>query len=456
MAPYLAENRVLRLATLCVLYAAQGMPDGFVRTALKNYLYDRGVSVSAAGTIITMVSWPWMMKWAWGPFIDRFGYPPMGRRRPWILFAQGMMGVSLVGMMLIPDVATDLRLLAAIVLVVNVFASLQDVSVDALAVDLLPASERGAANGFMYAASFAGNFVGGKILGDLLVNHGVASAVTVQIAILAVIGLFPVVFRERRGDYLLPRLRGAASRAHIPAWTRPESLQRVFVMLGQAYSLRSTRLGAVLAGLTLLTVNAHFVYWPKYVQESLGWTTQEWLTLEGGWGSAFGFAGCLIGGLAASVFGAKRVVLAALGALSVCWLTYGATSGWWHERTVISALYMIESTLAGTVQVALFALFMGICWPAVAATQFTSYMALMNLANVLGAKFAADISEGFGIVHSHTALAALQLALVGVAAAIDPDETRRLMGDGFPAGQATADDAPEIDGGLVFPPEPPR
>jgi hypothetical protein len=83
-------------------------------------------------------------------------------------------------------------------------------------------------------------------------------------------------------------------------------------------------------------------------------------------------------------------------------------------------------------------------------------MAIMNLANVLGAKFAADISEGFGIVHSHTALAALQLALVGVAAAIDPDETRRLMGDGFPAGQATADDAPEIDGGLVFPPEPPR
>jgi hypothetical protein len=123
---------------------------------------------------------------------------------------------------------------------------------------------------------------------------------------------------------------------------------------------------------------------------------------------------------------------------------------------VINALYMIESTLAGTVQVALFALFMGICWPAVAATQFTSYTALMNLANVLGAKFAADISDGFGIVHSHTALGVLQLALVGVAAAIDPDETRRVMGDGFPAGPPKADDAPEIDGGLVFPPEPPH
>jgi hypothetical protein len=80
----------------------------------------------------------------------------------------------------------------------------------------------------------------------------------------------------------------------------------------------------------------------------------------------------------------------------------------------------------------------------------------MNLANVLGAKFAADISEGFGIVHSHTALGVLQLALVGVAAAIDPDETRRVMGDGLPAGQPKVGDAPGIDGGLVFPPEPPR
>jgi MFS transporter, PAT family, beta-lactamase induction signal transducer AmpG len=108
----LDRHRPLRLATLCVLYAAQGTPDGFVRIALKNYLIDLGVSVDAIGTVVAMVSWPWAMKWVWGPVIDRYGYAPMGRRRPWILLAQGLMAVTLTAMLLIPNLAVNIRLLA--------------------------------------------------------------------------------------------------------------------------------------------------------------------------------------------------------------------------------------------------------------------------------------------------------------------------------------------------------
>jgi hypothetical protein len=66
MMPYLAENQSLRLATRCVLYSAQGIPDRFVRTALRNYLYTNDVSVKDAGAIVAMVRWPWMTKWV-GP-----------------------------------------------------------------------------------------------------------------------------------------------------------------------------------------------------------------------------------------------------------------------------------------------------------------------------------------------------------------------------------------------------
>ena len=38
----------------------------------------------------------------------------------------------------------------------NVFNSLQDVSVDALAVDLLPEDERGKANGLMFGSKYLG------------------------------------------------------------------------------------------------------------------------------------------------------------------------------------------------------------------------------------------------------------------------------------------------------------
>ncbi|MCA9260136.1 MAG: MFS transporter [Planctomycetales bacterium] len=449
MPAYLSENRALRLLTLCVLYSAQGIPDGFVRTALKNYLYSRDVSVAATGTVIAMVSWPWMLKWIWGPVIDRHGYPPMGRRRPWILFAQLMMGVSLVGLWLTPDLASDLRMLAAMVLAVNVFASLQDVAVDALAIDLLPASERGAANGFMYASSFAGNFVGGKVLGDLLVNQGLSSAMSLQIALLAIIGAFPLLLRERRGDVLLPWFGGSRDQSKALAWTRPDSMGDVLRKLRRAYSIRSTLLGAVLATLTLLTVNAHFVYWPQYVQEQLGWKTTDWLTLEGGWGSACGLAGAVAMGLVSTACGAKRTVAASMIAVGCCWLAYTGLHQQWTSPRVIATLFVVEQGLAAAVQVSLFSLFMGICSPAVAATQFTSYMALMNLGNALGAKFAATITSQFGIVHSHTALALTQFALVGVALAIDPDQTRRELGE-----ETEQESLAATDGGLPFPPDP--
>jgi PAT family beta-lactamase induction signal transducer AmpG len=454
MKPYLADNRALRLVTLCVLYSAQGIPDGFVRTALKNYLYDRGVSVEAAGQVVAMVSWPWMMKCVWGPFIDRYGYAPMGRRRPWILFAQSMMAITLIGMMMISDLATNFRLLAAMVLVVNIFASLQDVSVDALAIDMLPDEERGAANGFMYASSFAGNYVGARVLGGMLLTYGVSAAIGVQVAILAAIVLFPLAFRERPGELLFPK-RGAkqAWQAHATA-RRPASLAHVFKILFRAYSTRATALGGVLAMLALLPVNAHFVYWPKYAQDSLGWSATDWVALEGGWCSIMGLAGSVTGGLLATAFGAKRVVVCSLIAMSGGWFSYALLNQSWANDAVVSGLLMAEFFIQGALQVAMFALFMGICWSVVAATQFSSYMALMNLGNVLGAWLAYKFEPAFGIVNSHPALGCLQLALVVVALAIDPNETRRKLGDG-PASDAPAE-LPELDAGLPFPPEPPR
>jgi PAT family beta-lactamase induction signal transducer AmpG len=409
--------------------------------------------VEDAGTVVAMVSWPWMMKWVWGPFIDRYGYAPMGRRRPWILFAQSMMAITLIGMMLIPDLATNLRLLSAMVLIVNIFASLQDVSVDALAVDMLPEKERGAANGFMYASSFAGNYVGARVLGAMLLAYGVSAAMGVQVGILATIVLFPLAFRERRGELLYPRRGARNAWQSSGAVRRPGSLAQVFKMLFRAYSIRSTALGGALAMLALLPVNAHFVYWPKYAQDSLGWSTADWVALEGGHCSIMGLVGSVAGGLLATKFGAKRVVVFSLLAMSGGWFSYALLNPYWANKDVISRLLMMEFFIQGALQVAMFALFMGICWSVVAATQFSSYTALMNLGNMLGAKLAYKFEPAFGIVNSHVALGCLQLVLVFVALAIDPNETRRKLGDG-PTSEAS--EPPEMDGGLAFPPEPPR
>ena len=52
----------------------------------------------------------------------------------------------------------------------NVFSAMQDVSVDALAVDLLREGERGRANGLMSGSKFAGTLIGGAGLGEVVGN----------------------------------------------------------------------------------------------------------------------------------------------------------------------------------------------------------------------------------------------------------------------------------------------
>ena len=123
-----------------------------MRVGLKTYLIDQGVSTSAIGMTVALVSWPWAMKWVWGPFVDRFRFHSMGRRRPWILAAQSGMMLTLASLLFIPDLSANLRVLSIVILLANVFASLQDVAVDAMAIDQLPAERRGAANGFMYGS----------------------------------------------------------------------------------------------------------------------------------------------------------------------------------------------------------------------------------------------------------------------------------------------------------------
>src|SRR4030042_5498441 len=229
-----------RLLTLCALYGAQGVPFGFATITLKAYLAERGLGVAEIGTILAMVNWPWAFKWVWGPVIDRFGFLPMGRRRPWILLAQTLMALTIGAMIAIPCLVAGVVTLSWMILLHNVFVSLQDVSVDALAVDLLSEEERGKANGLMFAAAYLGIFIGGAGMGLLASYCNLRVAMSAQVAILLGIMLLPLLLRERAGERLLPWTSG---RTIVRTGLEPTtSVRALFTRLARAFSLRSTLL----------------------------------------------------------------------------------------------------------------------------------------------------------------------------------------------------------------------
>ena len=142
----LQDNKLARVSTLCALYFAQGFPWGFMTVALVAFLAEYGITVQQSGELIAMAILPWTFKLLWAPLIDTVNYPAMGRRRPWILFAQLMMAITLITMATSGNLTSDLTYLAWMFFLHNCFASLQDVCTDALAVDILKPKERGKVN----------------------------------------------------------------------------------------------------------------------------------------------------------------------------------------------------------------------------------------------------------------------------------------------------------------------
>lgn len=421
----LSDSSWLRLITLCALYVAQGIPFGFVSITLKNYLVEEGLGVKAISGFLTLTLLPWSFKWAWGPVIDRFGILAMGRRRPWILLAQSLMAVTTLTMVAIPDLVAGVMALSLMACLHNVFVSLQDVSVDALAVDLLEEHERGRVNGLMYGSSYLGTFIGGAGLSKVVTLFDLRTAMIVQAAMLVAIMLLPMLLRERAGERLLPWTTGEGG-ASIKVRSTT-SIRELFRALVRAFSLRSTFLGAVLAfgvkiGAGVLSAVAAVLFIQK-----LGWTRDELTNVEGGLAVWLGLAGSFGGGFLADRVGPKRLAGIATVLLGATWIGFAFAQPLWPNKLFITGFVLVQEVLLAVMSVSLFALFMGISWPLVAGTQFTAYMALLNLSNTVGAKLADPLSEWMSVNGIYILAGILQIAVILVLRFIDPRETRRMF-----------------------------
>ena len=149
-----------RLAAFFLLYVTEGIPLGFAATAVATQLKRQGVGPAAIGAFVASFYLPWAFKWAFGPVIDVFRIGSLGRRRGWILVTQVLMAATLLSTVTL-DLPAQLGLFTAILLLHNTFAAMQDVAIDALAVNTLKADERGLANGLMFGGAYIGQSVGG-------------------------------------------------------------------------------------------------------------------------------------------------------------------------------------------------------------------------------------------------------------------------------------------------------
>ncbi len=176
----LSESSWLRYGTFFYLYFMQGVPSGFALTALVNYLTARGTSPEILGSFMSIIGIPWIIQLVWGPLIDRYRYSVVGHYKHWIVLTQlAAFGASLL-LLIVDSPEQQVWLLAGLFFTHSLFASVQDASVDALAILATPPPEQGRVNAFMRGGLLLGISAGAAGLSIVLNNWGFRTAVLIQ------------------------------------------------------------------------------------------------------------------------------------------------------------------------------------------------------------------------------------------------------------------------------------
>ena len=450
----LLATRRGRLAAFFLLYVTEGIPLGFTATAVATYMRTRGVDAASIGTFVATLYLPWAWKWAAGPFVDLFYSDRLGRRRAWIVACQALMAVTLVAAMPI-DFATNLWLFTGVILVHNCFAAVQDVAIDALAVSVLPPEERGLANGLMFAGAYVGNPIGGA--GVLFLAPLVGFNVTflfVAGAILTVTLLVALPLREAPtpGPAHARRVSGRGRFGEALGEVGAYAATAVRAMFGSRAAFAGLAFALLPAGsyalsLTLSTTLA--------VDLGMRESSIAWLSVAS---TVLAAAGCVVGGALSDRIGRRRaiaiyVVLTALPTAALG--LYLASRGWVRPVPrsggggfggappgLVPAFWaasLAYSLAHGLMYGSRTALFMDLCRPAVAATQFTAYMALLNLVIAYTAWWQGRAIVAFG--YPATLLADAVIGLAGLA--VLPLTVRPPEPQGFPVVMPEAKPAAE-------------
>ncbi len=388
--PSFKDSKWLRLGALAVLYAGQGLPIGIFQVALPAYMASLDMSAAEVGGFIAFVFIPWSFKLLAGPLMDKFTFAPMGRRRPWVIGAQTGLLLTFIALALLsPDPTSQYWLLAGLGFISNVFGALQDVAVDGMAIDILEEEERAQGNAFMYGGQISGISVAGSFASWALMDSGLMLAAVLAALAVGTILLVPLLLRERPGERLWPwdddlGTLEASSRVEL-SWLKLISRvlkalilpTSVLLILTEAFSRVAS--GFLVAMSPLLTI------------QSLGWdqlTFANWVAVTGIIAAVAG----VIFGPAIDRVGALRVLKAVIIFRVFSFALMAVTIDFWALGYWFETFLMVNAVATQVVTVAIIALFMRLCAPSVAASQFAIYMALANMTYSMGSGMFAGLS----------------------------------------------------------------
>lgn len=169
------RNYLNRRMLICLFLGfSSGLPLFILLNLLQAWLAKSGLNIKALG-LFALVMFPYTWKFLWSPFMDRYHFGALGRRRSWMMLTQLLLFIA-IGVMGVLDPATQLKTVALIATLIAFLSASQDIAIDAYRREILADHEQGLGSAIHVNAYKAAGMIPGAlslILADFMPWHTV-------------------------------------------------------------------------------------------------------------------------------------------------------------------------------------------------------------------------------------------------------------------------------------------
>jgi PAT family beta-lactamase induction signal transducer AmpG len=414
-----------------------GLPLLLVFGTLSFWLREAGIDRTTIG-FLSWVGLAYGFKWVWSPLVDRMPIPVLtrllGRRRSWLLLAQGLIMAGLV-MMALTDPTKALAPMVWCALAVAFGSATQDIALDAFRIESA-ATERQAAlsatyqTGYRLAMIWAG-------AGALWIaaraevpaaaagvaasyQHGAWQTAYLVMAASMLPGVLTVLFSPEPAHRAIPPAKNTAD------WLRSALVEPFAEFIGR-YRWHAVLILALIATYRISDVVMGIMANPFYVD--MGFTKDEVAAVTKIYGVVMTLVGAFVGGAMAMRMGVMRVLMLGAALSAGTNLLFAWLSGVGHNVQALIFVISADNLASGIASAAFIAYLSSLTNVNYSATQYAMFSSMMLLLPKFVAGYSGVYVDHFGYSSFFTATAMLGvpvLALVGLASRIKTASSPRL------------------------------
>jgi PAT family beta-lactamase induction signal transducer AmpG len=359
-----------------------GLPLLLVLGTLSFRLREAGIDRATIG-FLSWVGLAYGFKWVWAPLVDRLPLPPLttllGRRRGWLLLAQMVVIVGLVGMA-VNDPSAGLRPMIWCALLVAFGSATQDIALDAFRIESAETRKQAALaaayqTGYRLAMIWAGAGVlwvaaWAEVSGASGYQNGAWKTAYLVMAGSMAVGVLTVLLSPEPIRRVLPQPKNAAE------WLQSVLIEP-FADFIRRYKWQAALILSLIAIYRISDVVMGIMANPFYVD--MGFTKEEVANVSKVFGVIMTLVGAFVGGVLSMRVGVMRVlmlgaVLSAASNLLFAWL-----AGRGHDLHALIAVVSADNLAGGIASAAFIAYLSSLTNVSYSATQYALFSSLMLL-----------------------------------------------------------------------------